>query len=64
LLNSHHVDYLLIGGYAVNYYGYPRTTGDMDMWIGIGPTSADQAVAAVKEFGFQEATTELFLTPG
>ena len=25
--------YLCIGGYAVNYYGYHRTTDDMDIWI-------------------------------
>lgn len=23
LLSDHHVEYLLIGGYAVGYYGYP-----------------------------------------
>ena len=27
------VDFILIGGYAVNYYGYNRVTGDMDIWI-------------------------------
>lgn len=25
--------YLLIGGYAVNFYGYVRNTADMDVWI-------------------------------
>jgi hypothetical protein len=25
--------YLLIGGYAVNYYGYNRNTTDMDIWL-------------------------------
>jgi len=25
LLNSSEAEYLLIGGYAVNYYGYPRS---------------------------------------
>ncbi len=25
--------YMLIGGYAVNYYGYVRNTKDMDVWI-------------------------------
>lgn len=25
--------YLLIGGYAVNYYGYIRNTDDMDIWL-------------------------------
>lgn len=26
LLNAHQVEYLLIGDYAVGYYGYPRAT--------------------------------------
>ena len=29
LLASHEVEYLLIGGYAVGYYVYPRATQDM-----------------------------------
>ncbi|MEO8146197.1 MAG: nucleotidyl transferase AbiEii/AbiGii toxin family protein [Bacteroidia bacterium] len=32
LLDSN-VEFLLIGGYAVNYYGYGRYTGDIDFWI-------------------------------
>ena len=31
LLNSNDVEYLLIGGYAVGYHGYPRATNDMDV---------------------------------
>ena len=31
--NIHSVRYLLIGGFAVNYHGYPRSTGDLDLWI-------------------------------
>lgn len=27
------VDFLIIGGYAVNYYGFGRPTGDMDIWL-------------------------------
>jgi hypothetical protein len=27
------VDFLLIGGYAVIYHGYVRSTGDLDIWI-------------------------------
>lgn len=27
------VSFLLIGGYAVNYYGYGRYTGDIDFWV-------------------------------
>lgn len=33
LLNSLKVEYIVIGGYAVNFYGYRRTTGDIDLWI-------------------------------
>ena len=31
LLNSKQVEYLVIGGWAVGFYGYPRATGDMDI---------------------------------
>jgi len=31
LLNSHAVEHLLVGGYAVGCHGYPRATGDMDV---------------------------------
>ena len=35
------VAYLLIGGYAVGYYGYPRATADMDVWIAVDPQMPD-----------------------
>jgi hypothetical protein len=52
LLNANHVEYLLIGGYAVGYYGYVRATADMDIWIGSSPDNATQMVATLREFGF------------
>jgi hypothetical protein len=30
-LNGEQVEYLMIGGMAVNYYGYHRSTGDLDI---------------------------------
>ncbi len=30
---AENVQFMLVGGYAVNYHGYNRTTGDMDIWI-------------------------------
>ena len=33
--------YLLIGGYAVNFYGYNRNTNDLDVWI--APTNENRA---------------------
>jgi hypothetical protein len=61
LLKEHEVRYLLIGGYAVNYYGYVRATGDMDIWIAIHPDNAHKIVAALKEFGFDHPDLSFFL---
>ncbi len=63
LLNAHQVEYLLIGGYAVGYHGYPRATVDMDIWIALQPANAERIVAVLKEFGFDlpELSPELFL---
>lgn len=33
LFNKNSVEYLLIGGHAVNYHGYVRATMDMDIWL-------------------------------
>src|SRR5579862_7228503 len=43
LLNSNGVEYLLIGGYAVGYYGYVRATADMDIWVALNVTNAARA---------------------
>ena len=44
LLNACGVEYLLIGGYAVGYHGYPRATNDMDIWIAIHPDNAERSI--------------------
>ena len=66
LLNAHQVEYLLIGGYAVAYHGYPRATADMDIWIATHAQNTKKIVAALKEFGFDlpELSTELFQKKG
>ncbi len=63
LLNLHKVKYLLIGGYAVSYHGYPRSTADMDLWIAIEPHNAEKMVTVLEEFGFDvpELNPDLFL---
>lgn len=64
LLNDKGVEYLLIGGYAVAYYGYPRATNDMDVWIAVNPANAERVVHALREFGFDtpDLSTALFTT--
>ncbi|MBN1147652.1 MAG: hypothetical protein JXA78_10385 [Anaerolineales bacterium] len=63
LLSANQVEYLLIGGYAVGYHGYPRATIDMDIWVAMHPENAAKLVAVLKEFGFNvpELSEELFL---
>ena len=63
LLNAHQVEYLLIGGYTVAYYGYPRATADIDIWIAVNPANAERIVTVLKEFGFSppELSPQLFL---
>jgi hypothetical protein len=63
LLNTHNVEYLLIGGYAVGYHGYPRATNDMDIWIAIHPDNAERMVTVLHAFGFEtpDLSPELFL---
>ena len=65
LLKEHQVKYLLIGGYAVGYYGYPRATADMDIWIPNERENAIQLVGCLKEFGFgvPDLSVDLFLEP-
>ena len=65
LLNDHHVKYLLVGGFAVSYHGYPRTTDDMDTWVRMSPENAKRVIAVLQDIGFGEAgiKPEQFLLP-
>lgn len=32
-LNVAKVNYMVVGGYAVNFHGYERSTSDLDVWV-------------------------------
>jgi predicted nucleotidyltransferase len=63
LLDAEGVEYLLIGGYAVAYHGFPRATEDIDLWVASSPQNADRIVKVLKQFGFDlpELQPDLFL---
>lgn len=64
LLSDHRVEYLLIGGYAVSFHGYPRATGDMDIWIHCSEANANLLVEVCRQFGLVEGIeASLFLNP-
>ncbi|MDM8557599.1 hypothetical protein [Candidatus Parabeggiatoa sp. HSG14] len=52
LLNSNKVEYLIVGGYALGIHGYPRYTGDLDIWIKPTTENAEKMVKVFDEFGF------------
>jgi hypothetical protein len=62
-LNARGVEYLVIGGHAVAFYGYPRATADLDIWIAVNPRNAALVVTALRDFGFvvPDLTPDLFL---
>jgi hypothetical protein len=63
LLNSKKIKYLIVGGYAVGFHGYPRATGGLDVWIAINERNALKMVDVLQAFGFNlpELRKELFL---
>ena len=62
-LNQHEVEYLIVGGYAVIFHGYPRTTGDLDIWIHKTGVNYGRLVRAMTDFGMPlfDMTRENFL---
>lgn len=58
LLNKHNVDYLLIGGVAVVYHGYTRSTADLDFWYDPTVANFHNTVIAFKEYGIDVSELE------
>ena len=52
LLNSRKIKYVLVGGHAVAFHGFPRFTGDVDFFIDPSPENAALVAAALGDFGF------------
>jgi len=52
LLNRNRVRYLIIGGYAVVYHGYVRSTNDIDVWVDTCGANIQLLMAALDAFGF------------
>lgn len=62
LLRAERVEYLLVGGWAVIYHGYPRPTHDIDIWIAINEDNAARITRVLHKFGFDvPLPAELFL---
>lgn len=53
-LNKQGVDFILIGGLAVGFYGYSRYTGDMDLWVEPSEKNLQKLYLTLKSLGYPE----------
>jgi hypothetical protein len=66
-LNAVDVKYLVVGGLAVNAYGYERLTRDVDLVIGLEPENIIRGLRALLGLGYRMSipvTPEQFADPG
>jgi predicted nucleotidyltransferase len=66
LLNKNHVKYLVVGGYALAFHGYPRYTKDIDFWVWVDKKNAENIIKTLHDFGFSslDIKEEDFMSPG
>jgi hypothetical protein len=50
-LSAEGAEFLIVGGYAVGAHGYPRATGDIDIWVRPTAENAGRVMRALKRFG-------------
>ncbi len=51
--NKHNVRMLMVGGGAVNFYGYQRHSADVDFWIETTDENFKKLVAVFNEMGYE-----------
>lgn len=44
-------DFLVVGAFAMSAHGYPRSTGDLDLWVRQTPDNAARVWEALQRFG-------------
>ena len=65
LLNSHGVEYLIIGAHSLAFHARPRFTGDLDILVRPTAENAAKILAVLNEFGFADLGMKAsdFITP-
>ncbi len=51
ILLKNEVEFLVVGAYAMGLYGYPRATGDFDLWVGASFENSRKIYKSLSEFG-------------
>ena len=65
-LNSHRVEYLIVGAHALAFHGIPRYTGDLDILVRGSPENAARLEQVLAKFSFASLglSAQDFLTSG
>ena len=50
-LLDNEVKFLIVGAYALAAYGYPRATGDFDIWVETSPENSKKILSSLISFG-------------
>lgn len=60
------VDFILVGAYALAAHGYPRATGDIDIWVKADENNSLKVYQALRKFGapVQQIKTDDFAIEG
>lgn len=51
ILLGDEVRFLVVGAYAMGAYGYPRATGDIDIWVDTSHKNSKKVYASLAKFG-------------
>src|SRR5512146_2077084 len=66
VLLDHEVRFLLVGAYAMGAHGFPRATGDIDIWVESSAENSPRVYRAMVAFGapLHEIDEATFAAPG
>jgi len=66
ILLKNKVKFLVVGAYAMGAYGYPRATGDFDIWVEDSSANSKKVYQSLSEFGtpLSELTQDTFTEKG
>jgi hypothetical protein len=64
-LKEEGVEFIVVGAYALAAHGFPRATGDIDIWVRNSPDNAGRVMAALAKFGapLADLTEQDFTAP-
>jgi hypothetical protein len=66
ILLDNKIKFLVVGAYAMGVYGYPRATGDIDIWVLASVENSEKIFKSLKQFGapLQQINDKTFTEQG